>query len=102
MPKFFVYILQSEKFGNYYVGHTDNVEKRVKEHNSIDNKSYTSRYQPWILKRSFFVGNDRGVAMRIERFIKKQKSRKFIEKVIEDPYQIDFIVQLVRVPRPRD
>jgi predicted GIY-YIG superfamily endonuclease len=33
MP-FFLYILQSESSGRYYVGHTRSVEERVAYHNS--------------------------------------------------------------------
>ena len=102
MTVYNVYILYSEKSDIYYVGHTENVSKRLLEHNDLLSKSFTSKHQPWILKSSFVTGNDRGTAMKIESFIKKQKSKKFIEKVINDPMDIDFITQLVRVPRPRD
>lgn len=33
-PMYFVYILQSLKDGRTYVGYTDNVERRLEEHNS--------------------------------------------------------------------
>jgi putative endonuclease len=45
---FFVYILRSEKDGRFYVGMTENVERRLKEHNSGKTKS-TKAYIPWIL-----------------------------------------------------
>ena len=97
-----VYILYSKAFDKYYIGHTNNVHKRLEEHNSVDNKSYTSKYQPWIVVCSFYAGEKRGTAMKIESFIKKQKSKLFIQKVIQDPYMIKFIAQLVRVPKSRD
>ena len=31
---FFVYILKSEKDGKFYIGYTNNLERRVREHNS--------------------------------------------------------------------
>ncbi|MBU9888247.1 MAG: GIY-YIG nuclease family protein [Candidatus Omnitrophica bacterium] len=35
----YIYILQSDKSGRYYVGYTENLEKRVQEHNSGKTKS---------------------------------------------------------------
>ncbi|MEK7111153.1 MAG: GIY-YIG nuclease family protein, partial [Patescibacteria group bacterium] len=37
------YVLQSEKDGNLYIGFTDNVEKRLREHNEGINISTKSR-----------------------------------------------------------
>jgi putative endonuclease len=102
MATYSVYILYSESSDIYYIGQTDDVEGRLSEHNSDGNNSFTSKHGPWRLVSSFETGNERGVAMKIEKFIKRQKSRKFIEKVIEDPMAIRYIAQLVRVPRPRD
>jgi putative endonuclease len=47
MP-FYVYILQSQKNESFYKGSTDDLIRRVKEHNSGKNSS-TSRYAPWNL-----------------------------------------------------
>lgn len=40
---FFVYVLYSIKDRNLYIGFTDNIERRVKEHNSGKNVSTKSR-----------------------------------------------------------
>ena len=42
----FVYILKSLKTGKYYYGSTDNLEKRLKKHNSGSVKS-TKASSPW-------------------------------------------------------
>ncbi len=42
----YVYILQSRKSGRYYTGHTEDIEKRLKQHNSGENTS-TRRGIPW-------------------------------------------------------
>ena len=99
---FYIYILYSETSDIYYVGYSIDVDRRVKEHNSLENKSFTGKHQPWILKCSFVTGNNRNTAMIIEKFIMRQKSKVFIKKVIDNPMSIDFIAQLVRVPSPRD
>ncbi|MCK4661689.1 MAG: GIY-YIG nuclease family protein [Bacteroidales bacterium] len=99
---FYIYILYSKKSDKYYVGYTDNVQRRLKEHNNPQKTKYTSKHLPWELISSFKVGNNKGIAMKIEKFIKKQKSKKFIQIVVSSPYSIDKIAQLVRVPRTRD
>ncbi|MCK4661688.1 MAG: GIY-YIG nuclease family protein [Bacteroidales bacterium] len=99
---FYIYILYSKKSDKYYVGYTDNVQRRLKEHNNPQKIKYTSKHLPWELISSFKVGNNKGIAMKIEKFIKKQKSKKFIQIVVSSPYSIDKIAQLVRVPRTRD
>lgn len=42
-----VYILFSDKLGTYYVGQTNNIEKRLITHNK-GGKKYTSKGIPWV------------------------------------------------------
>lgn len=76
----YLYILQSEKMGRYYIGVTNNVPRRLKEHNSGDSKS-TSYYKPWVLKKVEEFSDIKSAYTR-ESFIKSKHSRKFVEKVI--------------------
>lgn len=46
--KYFVYILLSENFKKTYTGFTDNIERRLLEHNSGKNY-FTKRFKPWKL-----------------------------------------------------
>jgi len=39
---FYIYILYSQNSDLYYVGYTDDVNRRLLEHNLISDKSYTS------------------------------------------------------------
>jgi len=78
------------------------VESRVFEHNSNPRMSFTHKYRPWELVALFEVGDNRGIAMKIERFIKQQKSRNFIIKLIETDNFDGVLSQLVRVPKLRD
>lgn len=85
---FYVYILRSENNGQYYVGHTDDIEDRVGRHNS-GRVIATRKNRPWILfhKEKF---TDRASALNRERQVKSWKSRKAIERLkssnkIEDP-----------------
>jgi predicted GIY-YIG superfamily endonuclease len=42
-----VYILKSVKDGSLYIGHTQDLEKRLKQHNSPTRKTYTAKRGPW-------------------------------------------------------
>ncbi len=79
---FYIYFLYSETSDKYYVGHSNDPERRVVEHNTKDFNTFTKKWAPWILAFYFPVSDNRGDAMKIERFIKKQKSRKLIETII--------------------
>jgi putative endonuclease len=104
--KYYIYILYSSGSDRYYIGQTHDVEARVKEHNEgtrpDQSKKYTFKHRPWTLKASFYVGDDRSTAMKVERYIKRQKSRKFIEKLIRIHFDREKLAQLIRVPMHRD
>ncbi len=77
---YFLYILQSESTGRYYVGQTEHLEERVKYHQSNYSKSLKNR-GPWgLVYREEYA--TRSEAMRRETYIKKQKDRKFIELLV--------------------
>jgi len=101
MPMFSVYILYSQSSDRYYVGYTDNVTRRLDEHNLNDHTTYTSKHRPWILKKSISIGFDRGLAMRFERAIKKSKSRLVIERIILEINTVEELARLV-IPIHRD
>lgn len=76
---FYVYILYSEKSGIYYIGSTDNVERRFLLHNELSQIVLPSCTAPGIMA-SFPVGTSRGVALKIERKIKTQKQTTMMLK----------------------
>jgi putative endonuclease len=101
--EFFVYILYSECADKYYVGSTDNWKNRVESHNHSDRNTFTSKHRPWKLMAVFIAGETRAAAMKHEAFIKKQKSRRLIEKLIDGNFvPSGKLTQLVRVPHLRD
>jgi putative endonuclease len=99
---YYIYILYSESSDLYYVGYTSNYERRIFEHNTSERDTYTSKHRPWTLKAVFECGAEEGEAMKLEKFIKKQKSRKFIEMLVGDKNLSGRLAQLVRVPKLRD
>jgi putative endonuclease len=93
---FYIYILYSKSADKYYIGHTPDVFKRLVEHNSPEVKSkFTAKYLPWILLLSFDVSDNRGEAIKVERFIKNQKSRDFIQKLIFEKDNKEYFLSLV-------
>jgi len=79
---FSIYILYSSSSDKHYLGYTDDVTRRLNEHNFSEHLTYTSKHLPWILKRSIVIGAERSLAMRFEKAIKKSKSRIVIENII--------------------
>ena len=71
-----MYILRSEVSGRLYVGQTDDLDRRLLEHQDGRGGKYTSRRGPWVLvHKEEHV--DRSSAVRRERFLKSvQGSRE--------------------------
>jgi len=77
---FTVYILYSEKLNRYYVGYTNDMARRISEHNRPKGK-YTDLGIPWKLvhSESYDTKNE---AMSRERYIKSKKSKQFISDLV--------------------
>ena len=46
--KYFFYILYSESINKYYIGHTSNIDERIRKHNT-DHKGFTGHKNDWEL-----------------------------------------------------
>ena len=100
---FYIYIIYSNTAEKFYVGHSENPWDRLIQHNENEGDKYTGKYQNWELKAVFQVSENRGDALLIEKFIKRQKSKKLLLKLIEPEFIPDgTLAQLVRVPYVRD
>jgi putative endonuclease len=75
-----VYIIYSEKLDKHYTGSCENFAIRLAQHNAGRNKS-TKPGIPWILKHLEEFDNLKEARAR-EAYIKKMKSRKYIEDLI--------------------
>ncbi|MHB8710044.1 MAG: GIY-YIG nuclease family protein [Minisyncoccota bacterium] len=75
---YFVYILQSERDSSLYVGSTEDVKKRVAEHNSGRSK-YSSSKRPYILKW-FCVFATKQQALAFEKYLKQGSGFAFARK----------------------
>ena len=77
---YFVYILQSEKDGSFYVGSSENPSNRLEKHNR-PHSGYTGRKQPWkIVYTEEFPSKTE--AQKRENYIKRMKSKEFIIRLI--------------------
>ena len=88
----YLYIIYSQTADKYYVGETDDPEKRLQEHIFHRyKKGFTKAAADWKLVLKFKTVN-REQAIYLEQFIKRMKSRKFIEKIIAQPAILDEIL----------
>jgi putative endonuclease len=78
--KYYIYVLKSELNGRYYIGTTNNIIRRLNEHNSGKSKS-TCMYKPWkcIYKEEF---SNISESYKRERYLKSLRKRSEIEKII--------------------
>ncbi len=80
MEEYFVYILYSQSKAKYYTGSTSDLDARLKRHNAGATPS-TKPGRPWIIVYSERFPSKSDALIR-EKYIKKQKSRLFIETLI--------------------
>jgi putative endonuclease len=99
---YYIYILKSQAADISYVGYSETPFERLVQHNTKEHSTFSSKYKPWVMM-ALFETTSKTAAIEMERFIKRQKSKILISKLI-DP---DFIpegklTRLVRVPHVRD
>lgn len=76
----YVYILRSESSGRYYCGQTNDLDRRIRQHNDPSHQTTktTKRFiGPWILVWSCSRDN-RSDAMALEKQIKKRGIARFL------------------------
>jgi putative endonuclease len=78
---FFVYVLESNVDGRLYKGHTQDIEKRLNEHNAGKTKS-TKGYLPWNLVY-FEEFDTRENAVFREKYFKSGIGREFLKNKLE-------------------
>ena len=74
-----VYVIQSEVYNRRYTGMTQDVEKRVAEHNDGKTKS-TKGFRPWKLIYQEEVG-ERAEARKRELYLKSGIGRELLDKM---------------------
>ena len=77
---YYVYILQSQKTGKLYIGYTDNLNRRIEEHNTGRGGQYTRYNGPWKLVYSEHHW-DRSSAIIRERYLKSTRGSQEKKKL---------------------
>ena len=77
MQKNFVYVLKSENCQESYVGHTDNLERRLDEHNS-GISPHTSKFRPWKMIYTESFESEKEAILR-EKYLKTRSGRRFLK-----------------------
>ncbi|MCH7497516.1 MAG: GIY-YIG nuclease family protein [Candidatus Marinimicrobia bacterium] len=82
----YLYILFSDSLDKFYVGSSHNPETSLTYHNN-SNKGWTKRGRPWrlVFQQGF---PNRREAQKVERFVKTQKSTRFIQKVLSGEVEL--------------
>jgi putative endonuclease len=75
----FVYILKSDKDGDYYKGITEDIQRRLDEHNSGES-FFTATKMPWQLVYLKEMPNKRDAIIEEKRI--KKLNKKSLEKII--------------------
>jgi len=78
----FTYIIYSKSKDHYYIGSCRDIIQRLKRHNGGATSS-TKPGRPWIVVWSIsFITKTQ--ALKQENYLKRMKSRVFLEKLISD------------------
>lgn len=98
-----IYILYSQQADKFYVGYSEDPWVHLQQHRENGLDKFTGKYEQWELAAVFEVSDSRSVAMKMERFIKKQKSRSLLLQLVNPSFVPDGVLaQLVSVPHVRD
>jgi len=77
---FYTYMLKSLKYRKFYTGHTDNLERRLKEHNS-GTTVYSQRHKPWKIVYYESFGSEEESIKR-EKYLKSAAGRRWLKKYV--------------------
>ncbi len=80
MSTVFVYVLRSQPTGRYYVGTTNDLHRRLAQHNAGGTAS-TKAYRPWVLAH-WEAFDDIPTARRREQQIKAWKNPAYMVKAL--------------------
>ena len=68
--------------GRSYVGYSNDVERRLFEHNVSESRGFTKRYRPWeLIHRECF--DLKSAAMARERYLKSGRGRVEVKEIVD-------------------
>ena len=77
---YWVYVLKAETFERSYVGHTNDLVRRLAEHNAGTTPS-TKRYLPWKVIYTEECASLSAAVLR-EKYLKSRSGRRFLKSVV--------------------
>ena len=80
---YIVYAIKSEVDNRIYVGFTDNLTRRLREHDSGKTKS-TKGFRPWKLFYTERV-SERMEARKREKYLKSGSGKEFLKQILNGP-----------------
>ncbi|MBI5644533.1 GIY-YIG nuclease family protein [Candidatus Kaiserbacteria bacterium] len=79
---FYAYVLSSEKNGRQYIGSTDDLKRRLLEHNSGKGGTYTKNNRPFqLIYYEAYISYD--LARKAEKFYKSGIGREVLKGKLE-------------------
>jgi putative endonuclease len=90
------YILYSKTLNKYYSGITsEDIQSRIDKHNSsYYGHKFTSAAKDWELRLEIRC-ESYTIARKTELYVKRMKSRKFIEKIITNEEERNVLIQTI-------
>ena len=83
MDNYYFYIIYSQQLDKYYIGHTSNLDERLKKHNT-NHKGFTGKANDWAVVYTE-IHPTKELAYAREREVKKWKSKIRIKELISKP-----------------
>jgi len=77
---YYFYILYSESLDSYYTGHANDLQERIRKHNT-NHKGFTGKASDWELKYSESFPT-KSEAYQRKRQVKTRKSKKYLKMLI--------------------
>ena len=75
---YYAYILKSINFDEMYVGSTNNLIKRIDDHNS-GKSLHTKKFKPWKIV-TYVAFDNKQRALQFEKYLKTGSGRAFVNK----------------------
>lgn len=86
MMFFYTYVLLSDKDNNYYIGYTNNLKRRLEEHNKGEN--YSTRLRVPLQLIYFEACLNEKDAIQREKYLKSTIGRRFLKKRLRRYFDI--------------
>ena len=92
METYYFYIIYSSSIDKFYLGHTNNLEERLRKHNS-KHKGFTGNTNDWEFVYAE-IFNTKNEAYQRERQVKEWKNRdRMISLISKNPFKKDDFIQ---------